>query len=144
MIHSFLRIWSHLLKKCLMENLIFCAIDTTWKVSVFGVFLVSIFPHLDWIRRDTEYLTVFSLSHRIQSECGKIWTRKTPNTDTFDAVRCRDTNNLPHNDVSEYKRILFFNLEILILANVNFLVITDFASVQIYYYNKPISIIYVW
>ena len=86
----------------------------------------------------------YGVSHRIQSECGKIWTRKTPNTDTFDAVRCRDTNNLPHNDVSEYKRILFFNLEILILANVNFLVITDFARVQIYYYNKPISIIYVW
>ena len=36
---------------------------TSWKVSIFGVFLV-----------------------RIQSKCGKIWTRKTPNTDTFHAV----------------------------------------------------------
>ena len=36
---------------------------TMWKVSVFGVFLVH-----------------------IQSECGKILTRKTPNTDTFYAV----------------------------------------------------------
>ena len=26
---------------------------TAWKVSVFGVFLVRIFPHSDWIRRDT-------------------------------------------------------------------------------------------
>ena len=25
-IHSFLRIWSHLLKKCFMENFIFCAV----------------------------------------------------------------------------------------------------------------------
>ena len=33
---------------------------TAWKVSVFGVILVRIFPHLDWIRRDTEYLPVFS------------------------------------------------------------------------------------
>ena len=33
---------------------------TAWKVSVFGDFLVCIFPHSDWIR-----------------------TRKTPNTDTF-------------------------------------------------------------
>ena len=33
---------------------------TTWKVFVFGVFLVRIFPHLDWIRRDTPYLSVFS------------------------------------------------------------------------------------
>ena len=29
---------------------------TAWKVSVFGVILVPIFPHLDWGRRDTPYL----------------------------------------------------------------------------------------
>ena len=28
----------------------------------------------------------YSASLRIQSKCGKIWTRKTPNTDTFQAV----------------------------------------------------------
>ena len=37
-------------------------LDTEWKVSVFGVFLVRIFPHLDWIQRDT---------FRIQSKSGK-------------------------------------------------------------------------
>ena len=42
------------------------------------IFLVRIFPHLDWIQRDTEY---------IQSECGKIRTRITPNTDTFYVVQ---------------------------------------------------------
>ena len=42
------------------ENLNSC---TAYKVPVFGVFLV-----------------------RIQSACGKIHTRKTPNTDTFCAV----------------------------------------------------------
>ena len=31
-------------------------------MSVLGVFLVRIFPHLDWTRRDTEYLSVFSLN----------------------------------------------------------------------------------
>ena len=31
---------------------------TAWKVSVFGVFLVRIFPHSEWIRRDTPYLSV--------------------------------------------------------------------------------------
>ena len=36
--------------------------STAWKVSVFGVFLVHIFPHLDWIARDAEYLFVFSLN----------------------------------------------------------------------------------
>ena len=45
-----------------------------WKVSEFRDILVRIFPHLDWI------------SLRIQSECGKMWTRITPNTDTFYAV----------------------------------------------------------
>ena len=51
-------------------------IYTSWKVSVFGVFLVLVFPHSDWIRRET-------VSLRIQSKCGKIQTRKTSNTDTF-------------------------------------------------------------
>ena len=49
---------------------------TAWKVSVFGVILVRIFPHLGLIRIDTLY----------QSECGKIWTRITPNTNTFYTV----------------------------------------------------------
>ena len=52
---------------------------TAWNVSVFGAILVGIFPYSDWIRRDTEYL-------RIYSECRKIWTRITRNTDTFYAV----------------------------------------------------------
>ena len=33
---------------------------TTSKVSLFGFFLIRIFLHSDWIRRDTEYLFVFS------------------------------------------------------------------------------------
>ena len=33
--------------------------NTAWKVSKYGVFLVCIFPHLDWIRRNTPYLSVF-------------------------------------------------------------------------------------
>ena len=39
------------------------------KVSVFGITLIRIFPHLLLIRRDTG--------------CGKIRTKITPNTDTF-------------------------------------------------------------
>ena len=31
-----------------------------WKVSVFAVILVNIFPHSDWIWRDTPYLSEFS------------------------------------------------------------------------------------
>ena len=33
---------------------------TAWKVSVFGVILVLIFPRLDWIRKDTPHLSIFS------------------------------------------------------------------------------------
>ena len=33
---------------------------TRKKVSVFGVILVRIFPHADWIRRDTLNLSIFS------------------------------------------------------------------------------------
>ena len=33
---------------------------TAWKVSVLGVILARIFPHSNWIRRDTVYLSVFS------------------------------------------------------------------------------------
>ena len=52
---------------------------TAWKVSVFGVFLVHIFPHSDWIQRDTPCLS-------LQSQCRKIRIRKTLNTNTFYAV----------------------------------------------------------
>ena len=38
----------------------FLSSNTAWKVSVFGVFLVRVSLHLDWIRRDTQYISVFS------------------------------------------------------------------------------------
>ena len=40
-------------------------------VQIKSFFLVRIFPYLDWIWRDTD-----GVSLRIQSECGKIRTRK--------------------------------------------------------------------
>ena len=45
-----------------------------WKVFVFGVILVRILTNLDWV------------SLRIQSECGKIPTRITPNMGTIYTV----------------------------------------------------------
>ena len=41
---------------------LFKELVTAWKVSVFGVFLVRIFLHLNWIRRETPYPSVFSLN----------------------------------------------------------------------------------
>ena len=46
-------------------------------------FLVRIFPHSDWIRRNTPYLFVFS------QNAGKCGPEKTQYLDTFHAVRIR-------------------------------------------------------
>ena len=35
--------------------------STKWKVSIFGVFLIRIFPHSDWIQRNTPYLIFFGI-----------------------------------------------------------------------------------
>ena len=56
---NFLKFWKitffaeHLRKTALKDN-------TAWKVPVFGVLLVRIFPHSNWMRRDTQYLSVLS------------------------------------------------------------------------------------
>ena len=52
---------------------------TALKVSVFGVYLVRIFQHSNWIRRDAKYLSLFS------PNAGK-YGPETPNTDTFHPV----------------------------------------------------------
>ena len=43
-----------------MVKMFFTIVLTAWKVSIFGVFLVRIFPHSVWMRRVTPYLSVFS------------------------------------------------------------------------------------
>ena len=50
-------------------------------MSIFGVFLVRIFPHSDWIR-----------------------TRKTPNTDTFHAVLVLHINNELKSEARQYQK----------------------------------------
>ena len=39
-------------------------LNTLWKVSLFGVFLVRIFPHLDWIRGDARRISPYSVRMR--------------------------------------------------------------------------------
>ena len=48
-----LHLYNHIVVKTPLQN-------TAWKVSVCGVLLVRIFPHSDWILKDTPYLSVFS------------------------------------------------------------------------------------
>ena len=47
---------------------------TRWKVSVFGVSLFHIFPHSEWVRKDTPYLSVFCLNME-EYEPVKLWIR---------------------------------------------------------------------
>ena len=49
-------------------------------------FLVRIFPHSDWTRRDTSYLSVFS------PNAGKYGPEKTPYLDIFHAVEHMNFN----------------------------------------------------
>ena len=48
--------------------------------SYSGPHFSHIFPHSDWIRSISPYLV------RMRENAGKMWTRITPNTDTFYAV----------------------------------------------------------
>ena len=50
---------------------------TAWEVSIFGVFLVSIFLYLDWIQRIILNTEIYSVNLRIQTERRKIQTMKT-------------------------------------------------------------------
>ena len=50
------------------------------------LFWSAFFPHFPAFGLNTER---YGVSLRIQSECWEIWTRITPNTDTFYAVRCK-------------------------------------------------------
>ena len=57
--HIFVPGWHHPLLT-LEEPFVTVSCDTTWKVYLFAVFQVCIFPHSKWIRRHTKYLSVFS------------------------------------------------------------------------------------
>ena len=54
---------------------------TAWKVSVFGVFVVS--PYFPVFGLNTER---YAVSFQIQSEWGKVLTGKAPNADSFHAL----------------------------------------------------------
>ena len=84
-IHSKLQIWSHLLKKYLMEN--FCAvlrvrISMSTLPNIFNIWSIS-GPHFPTFGLNTE---IYSANLRIQSKWRKMRARKTPNTDNFHVV----------------------------------------------------------
>ena len=94
-IGSFLRIRSHLLKKALMENFIFCGVTCLeervrcrWLVPgyhcVKSVCIRSYSgPYFTAVGLNTER---YGVSLRFQCKCGKMQTRITPKMDNFHAV----------------------------------------------------------
>ena len=100
-IRSFLWIWSHLLKKSLMKNFIFCSVRKR-NFQFILLFLQVDTQHANNRKKRTAvpekcpYLEFFLSAvfafglnterFRIQSECGKVHARKIPNLDTFHAV----------------------------------------------------------
>ena len=72
--------------------------DTVRKVFVFGVFLVRNFPHSDWLRRYTPYLSIFS------PNAGKCEPEKLQIRTIF--TQCNITvNKRTHVDVMNYTEI---------------------------------------
>ena len=67
-------------------------INTAWKMSKYGVFLTTIFPHSYWTWRDTPYLSVFS------PNAGKYGLEKAPYLDTFHVVQRYFTPTLKRKD----------------------------------------------
>ena len=70
-----------------------------------------IFPHSDWIRNDTDYLSIFSPN---AGKSGKIRTRITSNTNTFYAVMwfilyhlITFNNTILQNVKKTHERVLF-------------------------------------
>ena len=51
-------------------------INTVWEVPVFDIFLVRIFPHSDWIQRDTQHPSVFTSNLMQHNTDQKNWTEK--------------------------------------------------------------------
>ena len=53
-------------------DLVCIGLNTAWKVSVFAVFLVRIFPHLDWIRWDPYSVQMRENTDQKNSEYGSF------------------------------------------------------------------------
>ena len=63
-------------------------------IHIRDFFLFRTFPHSDWIRKNSSYL-------RIQSECGKIRTEKTPYLDTIHTVN--ETKFISFRSLADFK-----------------------------------------
>ena len=75
-------------KKKKMREVIFRHTYTQWKLSVFRVFLVRIFPYSDWIRRFIEHWWLLgklptAVASRFSSERSSVFKKRLPHTSVF-------------------------------------------------------------
>ena len=69
----------------------FCKRNPSWTLSKkcpYSELFWSAFSSIPTEYGEMRSISRYRVSHRIQSKCGKMRTRITPNTDTFYAVRC--------------------------------------------------------
>ena len=75
-------------------------------VRIRSFFWSVLFPHLDWIRKDTSYLSVFS------PNAGKYGPEKTPYLDTFHAVILQKIANLMVRHLTWRRFLCWLNLPV--------------------------------
>ena len=76
-IRSFLWIWSHLLKKSLMDNFILCSVNITfaiYKMSLIFHLLILDSDHKIFMQNDMSIFTAIICSIITVSEFPKVWT----------------------------------------------------------------------
>ena len=86
-----MRIWSHLLKKSLMENFIFCAVIIFSTVQIRNIFRVLVFvkhqQHILTLREQCPNMEFFLVRFPVCGlNTGKYRPKKTPSLDTFHAL----------------------------------------------------------
>lgn len=67
--------------------------STTWKMFVFGVYLVCTLSYSDWIQRHRHTAETCGVSLYIHCKCEKIRTRDTLNINTFHADKSSEKRN---------------------------------------------------
>ena len=100
---------------------------TAWKLSKCVVFLVRIFLHLDWIRRDAKYaryLSVFS------PNAGKYGPEKTLYLDAFHAVN-------PHNHLIKHFKSLSLFKDWKVLNTQKKLILIQKETTLLFMLTKP-------
>ena len=77
----------------------------------------------------------YGVSLGIESEFGKIWSRKTPNTNTFyDTVRIKDDNHRKQSNSSKYFKVEWKSsfFAILLSVNTNLAFVEDLVKITNY------------